>query len=473
MPAPVILWFRRDLRLADHAALAAALSFNAPLLPVYLHAPDEEGEWAPGAASRWWLHHSLVALAAELAARGSRLLILNGSSSAALLDRLIAQTGAQAVCWHRLYEPAAVARDTQIKAALKARSIAVHSLPGSVLHEPWSVQTGADQPYKVFTPYWRTARGRLALPAAQAAPAQLPPLPAGEFGAVPPAALDLLPKIRWDRHFHEAWQPGSQGAHAALALFGEAGLADYADGRNRPDLLGTSRLSAHLHFGEITPQQIIRSLLGPAAADPSDPRWARAEPYVRELGWRDFNRQLLFHFPDTATQPLSPAWQDFRWEHDTAQLKRWQRGQTGIPIIDAGMRELWAIGWMHNRVRMLVASFLTKHLGLHWLDGARWFWDTLVDADLANNSGGWQWTAGCGADAAPYFRIFNPVTQGLKFDSGGDYVRRWVPELAHLDAKAIQQPWTVGGVRGYPAPMVDLAEGREAALARYAAFRGQ
>lgn len=471
MTAPVILWFRRDLRLAEHAALTTALSFHAPLLPVYLHAPEEEGEWAPGGASRWWLHRSLGELAAELAARGSRLLILEGASSAALLDRLIAQSGAQAVCWHRLYEPAAVARDTQIKTSLRARGLSAHSVPGSVLHEPWSVQTGEGQPYKVFTPYWRNARARLVVPAAQAAPARLPPVPAGILGDVALDDLGLLPSIPWDRQFYDHWQPGAAGALAALELFAETGLKDYSDGRNRPDLHGTSRLSPHLHFGEITPQQIIRHLLGTAVADPTDARWETADPYIRELGWRDFNRQLLFHFPETPTQALSPAWQGFRWAHDAKALLAWQRGRTGIPIIDAGMRELWATGWMHNRVRMLVASFLTKHLGLHWLDGARWFWDTLVDADLANNTGGWQWTAGCGADAAPYFRIFNPVTQGLKFDTRGDYVRRWVPELAQLDAKAIQQPWTVGGVRGYPDPMADLAEGREAALARYAAYR--
>jgi deoxyribodipyrimidine photo-lyase len=469
MNGSAIVWFRRDLRLEDNPALAAALSAHARVLCVYIHAPEEEDPWAPGAASRWWLHHSLAALGADLSKRGAELHIRTGPTLAALED-LIQLTGARAVYWNRLYEPALIARDMQIKQALRVRGVAAESFNAGVLIEPWEIQTGQGGPYKVFTPYWRNARARLE---------PGPPIPAPKRvasahanGGIGLDALHLLPIIPWDRGFRKLWKPGARGAQAALRRFGENAVGAYKNGRDRPDHAGTSRLSPHLHFGEIGPRQIVWELLGSQATDRSR---AAAEPFVRELGWREFSQQLLYHFPQTPQRDLNPQFNSFPWANDEqGMIARWQRGETGVPIVDAGMRQLWESGWMHNRVRMIVASFLTKNLRQHWLHGARWFWDTLVDADLANNTQGWQWTAGCGADAAPYFRIFNPVSQGERFDPAGDYVRHWVPELKDVRAPLIHQPWKdVDLLRktGYPPPMVDLRESREMALAAYQTMR--
>jgi deoxyribodipyrimidine photo-lyase len=459
-----LIWFRRDLRLADHAALDAALVAGFDPVPIYVHAPDEEAPWVPGAASRWWLHRSLAALDRELRERGSQLTVCRGDS-AAQIDRLLAATGASAIFWTRLYDPSIVRRDASIKERLRARGIAAVSVPGDVLNEPWQVKNCSGDPYRVFTPYWRNASAQLA--DARTLPASMS-LPANPVPGLALDALDLLPRSGWDAGLQAYWTPGEHGARQALDAFIDSALEDYAGARDLPDRVGTSRLSPHLHFGEITPRQI----LGRLHADTSPGRRALAEPFVRQLGWRDFGLQLLFHFPHTSEDPLQPAFANFPWaEVDPALLAAWQHGRTGVPIVDAGMRELWSTGWMHNRVRMLVASFLTKNLRYHWLEGARWFWDTLVDADLANNTQGWQWTAGSGADAAPYFRIFNPVTQGERFDPKGDYVRRWVPELAGLSAKFIHQPWSAGGVHGYPAPIVDLKSSRDEALAAYGQMR--
>jgi deoxyribodipyrimidine photo-lyase len=461
-----IVWLRRDLRLADHAALAAACARGGPVVVVYIHAPDEEAPWEPGAATRWWLHHSLAALDGALRRRGSRLLIRRGPSLAAL-EALIAEIGAGAVYWHRVYEPALRERDTAIKAVLRARGLVAESFPGELLAEPWTVATGAGEPYRVFSPYWRKMWPTVEVIEPLAAPARIE---SPEVSSVPLAELGLLPTIPWDSGFAPVWQPGEAGAHAALARYQQHAAGNYSEDRNRPDLPGTSRLSPHLHFGEITPRQIVHALLagqGPQAR-------VRHEHFLRELGWRDFGYHLLYHYPHTTTDPLNAGFAAFPWAEPRAELlEAWQRGRTGIPIVDAGMRELWETGWMHNRVRMIVASFLTKNLRYHWLHGARWFWDTLVDADLANNTQGWQWSAGSGADAAPYFRIFAPVAQGERFDPAGDYVRRCVPELAKLPPNRIHQPWSLGGVRGYPAPIVDLKASREAALAAYAQMRGE
>jgi deoxyribodipyrimidine photo-lyase len=279
-----------------------------------------------------------------------------------------------------------------------------------------------------------------------------------------------LPRLRWDAGLRQHWQPGERGAHKLLGRFFEDALPGYAEGRDRPDRDFTSRLSPHLHFGEIGPHQILWALEELRRAKQLA---AGGESFMRELGWREFSHHVLHHFPHTASDSMNPRFDGFPWaQEDAGAIARWQRGETGVPIVDAGMRQLWQSGWMHNRVRMLVASFLTKNLRLHWLHGARWFWDTLVDADLANNTMGWQWTAGSGADAAPYFRIFNPVTQGERFDPSGEYVRRWVPELAHVDASLIHQPWKDPALlktTGYRSPMIDLAASRDAALA---AWRG-
>ena len=463
-----VIWFRRDLRLADNPALAAALASHERIVPVYVHAPEEEAPWAPGAASRWWLHHSLLALDAELRARGSRLHLARGPTFPAL-RQILRQSKATAIYWNRLHEPAICARDTQIKQGLLDAGIDARSCKASVLFEPWEVRTGLGQPYRVFTPFWRKAQTQLQL---------RPPLPEPRRLAMPAVAtglaldeLDLLPRRRWDHAFDAHWTPGEAGACKAFARFLQSALRDYAVDRDRPDRHGTSRLSPHLHFGEISPMQIAWALDEGVrqAGDPA--RSAAAASFLREIGWREFSQHLLFNYPDMPEKNMNPRFDGFRWaSKDAAAIRRWQQGRTGVPIIDAGMRELWATGSMHNRVRMLVASFLTKNLRQHWHHGQRWFWDTLVDADLANNAQGWQWTAGCGVDASPYFRIFNPVSQGEKFDPHGDYVRRWVAELATVAAPLIHHPWTDPATlrsTGYPPPMVDLAASRALALAAY------
>ena len=470
--APVIVWFERDLRLADHPALADAVASGRPVLPLFILDDAAAGDWRAGGATRWWLHHSLEALAAGLARIGLPLVLRRGPAEAALAA-IVAECGASAVVWNRRYEPWSRERDARIKADLTAAGIAARSHNGALLREPWEVRTGEGQPYRVFTPFWRQLRsmgvaGR--------------PVPAPDM-AVPPAAVpagdaladwDLLPRHPdWAGGLRRAWTPGEDGARRRLAQFLDGGLAGYRSGRDRPDRAGTSMLSPHLHFGEISPRAIWAAVEDRGAADPA--RAADGEAYLRELGWRDFSYQLLFHNDRLADQPLRPEFADFPWRPADAQLRAWQRGRTGYPIVDAGMRQLWETGWMHNRVRMIAASFLIKDLLVPWQAGEAWFWDTLVDADLANNAASWQWVAGCGADAAPFFRIFNPVLQGRKFDPDGAYVRRFVPELARLPDAWIHEPWKApaevlrqSGIalgRDYPAPIVDHGEARARALA--------
>lgn len=466
-----ILWFRRDLRLADHPALVAACAQHQRVLPLYIHAPDEEGEWRAGAASRWWLHHSLAALDDAWRRHGGELHLRQGRSLPVLLD-LLRQTGASAVYWSRLYEPVALERDRQLKAVLREQGIETHSFHGPVWREPWQIATRQGEPYRAFTPYWRNLRAQLDSQAPLPVPTALPCLRTS--GGARLEDLSLRPRINWDGGLHETWTPGEQGAHEQLELFVDDALTDYAQARDLPARHGTSRLSPHLHFGEITPRQIHYDLH--ALTQRREPkRQPDLEPFLRELGWREFAQHLLYHFPTTPTADFNPRFAGFRWAPaDEAQLRRWRTGRTGIPLVDAGMRELWHTGWMHNRVRMIVASFLTKNLRQHWQHGARWFWDTLVDADLANNTLGWQWVAGCGADAAPYFRVFNPLTQARKFDPDGHYLRRWLPELAAVPTALLHEPWR-DPVRlascGYPASMVDLGASRQQALAAYRALQ--
>lgn len=467
-----LVWFRHDLRLADNPALAAALRRGGPVIPVFLWAPDEEGEWPPGGASRWWLHQSLTALAGDLEVLGSRLVIRRGPSLLAL-RALVKETGAGAVFWNRRYEPAVIARDQQIKEALRVDGLEVESFNGALLFEPWTICNKSGRPFQVFTPFWRHCLG-LAEPA--------DPLPSPRLLLAPPRwppaedlpSLGLESKLDWAGGLRTVWRPGEAGATKNLRRFCEQSFAGYDENRNRPDLTGTSRLSPHLHFGEISPRQVWHGLRRFAERRGLATRDWRGSQFLTEVGWREFAYHLLYHFPRTPTEPLRAEFARFPWRQHATWLRAWQRGRTGYPIVDAGMRELWTTGWMHNRVRMIVASFLVKDLLLDWREGARWFWDTLVDADLASNTLGWQWTAGCGADAAPYFRIFNPVSQGTKFDPNGDYVRRWVPELANLPADWIQHPWEApaeilarAGVvldRTYPRPIVSHAIAREVAL---------
>lgn len=463
-----LVWFRHDLRLDDNPALRAALDQGFTPIPVYVHAPQEEGEWSPGAASLAWLHRSLAALDADLRARGSRLLLREGPSAPAL-QALVEQTGAVAVFWNRKYEPATQPRDASLKKRLREQGLQVESFNGCLLFEPWDLATQQGGPYKVFTPFWRSALARWRAPATWDAPGALPAFE----DALPGESLDawrLAPALGWDAGFWKVWTPGEAGAREALEVFIDGALNGYRTDRDRPDRTGTSRLSPHLHFGEIAPWRITAELERARTAANS----ADMDGYIRELGWREFAYHLLHHFPQTTTQNLNPRFAHFDWAKvDPKALEAWQRGRTGVPIVDAGLRELWATGYMHNRVRMIVASYLTKHLRYHWLQGARWFWDTLVDADLANNTLGWQWTAGTGADAAPYFRVFNPVTQAEKFDPKGTYIAHWVPELAAVPVPLRFAPWEKPDVMSriapdYPRrPLVDLAQGREGALAAY------
>jgi deoxyribodipyrimidine photo-lyase len=473
MPTTLV-WFRQDLRIADQPALAAAAARGA-VVPVYIWAPEDEGRWAPGGASRWWLHHSLASLAEQLREIGSRLIVRRGPALATL-QSLLDETGADGVAWCRRYEPAAIERDKAVKAALAAASVRAESFNGSLLHEPWTVATKQGAPYQVFTPFWkacqaaRVDREPSAAPTELAKPKKWPKsLPLDEFA--------LLPTISWDREFYDAWEPGAPAAERKLAAFVGKKLASYKEARNRLDGEGFSRLSPHLHFGELSPRQVWAAVAGSAK-----PQAAGAAALLNEIGWREFAHHLLYHFPHTTELPLRDAFRHMPWSRSAVRLKRWQQGQTGFPIVDAAMRQLWATGFMPNRARMIVASFLTKDLLIKWQAGAAWFWDALVDADLANNTLGWQWTAGCGADAAPYFRVFNPVSQAEQFDPEGSYIRRWVPELKHLPAPWIFKPHEAPNNvladlhirigKTYPAPIVDHAAARETALAAFAKIRG-
>lgn len=428
MDKPILLWFRRDLRLSDHAALTAALQSGAPIIPVFIWAPEEEKPWQPGAASRWWLHHSLEALDKSLRHMGSRLIVRSGPSLATLRF-LLKETGASGVVWSRVYEPALIQRDTEVKQALRNDGFTAESHNALLLFEPWEIRNQAGKPFQVFTPFWKNCLNQ---------PEPAPPLREPKKIPVPPhwpeslrvAQLQLLPDLDWADGFGKIWSPGEKGAQVRLDQFAAERVDMYADERNRPDHEGTSRLSPHLHFGEISPRQIWHTIQRASLQSHRHGGFHGSEIYLKEIGWREFAHHLLFHFPHTPEQPLHPEFAKFPWEKNTKGLKAWQQGRTGYGLVDAGMRELWSTGWMHNRVRMVAASFLIKDLLISWQEGSRWFWDTLVDADLANNTLGWQWTAGCGADAAPYYRVFNPELQAQKFDPQGSYVKRWVQSEA-------------------------------------------
>jgi deoxyribodipyrimidine photo-lyase len=471
MTAPALLWFRQDLRLADNPALAAALQHGGQQLPVYILDSVHPGKWQPGGASRWWLHHSLMQLDAALRARGSRLILRRGDP-AVILPELARTVGATAVMWNRCYEPWAVTRDEQIKRSLKESGLAVTSFNGSLLREPWDIQKPDGAPYRVFTPYWKALQ-KLEIPAPLPAPAALPSCP-----DVASDSLDswtLCPtRPDWAGGLRDSWQPGEAGALQRWTDFAERALGGYGELRNRPDLPATSALSPHLHFGEISPRTLWHQTQARLAAQPQLHR--DSEKFLAEMGWREFSYNLLWQCPDLPDVPLRPEFRAFPWADDPAALSGWQRGETGYPIVDAGMKQLWHTGWMHNRVRMIVASFLVKDLLIPWQAGAAWFWDTLVDADLASNAASWQWVAGCGADAAPYFRVFNPVLQGEKFDPDGTYVRRWLPELATVPSAFIHKPWQAPPLlrpRHYPAPMVAHDMARDRALAAFAEIKAE
>jgi deoxyribodipyrimidine photo-lyase len=443
--------------LADNPALAAAIARGAPVIPLFILDSDED----LGGASRWWLHHSLVQLGQDLVKLGAPLILLQGRARD-LLPLLVEKTGCEAVFWNRLYEPQTIARDSAIKADLKGRGIKVETTNANLLIEPFAHFNKSGGPFKVFTPFWKTALETLKLEPDHKVPKHIP-LASVQIDTLSLDDFQLLPrKPNWAAGFDAYWQPGERGADAALSGFIAASLKNYAMERDRPDCPSTSRLSPHLHFGEISPARIFRTI-----NTVCDDR--NGQKFLAELGWREFAHYLLFHFPQMTTKSLRPEFDLFPWEDDPSALHAWQKGLTGYPIVDAGMRELWTTGWMHNRVRMIVASFLVKHLMIPWQTGAAWFHDTLVDADLASNIASWQWVAGSGADAAPYFRIFNPILQGEKFDPNGDYVRKFVPELANVPNAFIHQPWTMAQPpAGYPAPIIDHGAARARALSAFA-----
>lgn len=464
----VLLWFRRDLRLADHPALVAAAATGAPIVPVFVW--DAQEAPAPGAASRWWLHQSLERLDAALRAIGSRLIVRCGSA-AETLAALAAETHARRVFCNRVFEPAALGCEAEVERGLRARGVALEGFNGSLLFEPGSIRNTAGGAFQVFTPFWRACQklaGTLREPLGE--PRKIP-APGKWPASATIAELELEPKIDWAAGIRAAWTPGETAARERLRRFAEGPVTGYETERDRPDHEGTSRLSPHLHFGEIGPVQVWHAV----AERPG------AESFLRQLAWREFSYHLLCAYPETVREPFQAQFRAFPWRRNRRRLEAWQRGQTGYPYVDAAMRELWTTGWMHNRARMAVASFLVKHLLIPWQDGAAWFMDTLVDADLANNTMGWQWTAGCGVDAAPYFRVFNPVLQGEKFDPQGDYVRRWVPELRRLPAPWIHQPWAAPPLalaeakvrlgETYPLPMVDHAAARAEALEAFRAMK--
>jgi deoxyribodipyrimidine photo-lyase len=462
-----IVWLREDLRTRDNPALTAAAA-RGRVLPVFILDDVTPGpQWRWGGASRWWLHHSLVALRDTL----GHLPLLRGHPRE-LLPAIIKKVGASAVYWNRCYEPFAIARDTELKASLQRLGVEVQSFNGSLLHEPWDVATGSGGPFKVYTPYWRASFRRPV-----AAPLPPPKLTTCKSAPLGDRLADwnLLPtNPNWAIGWENLWTPGENGALARFDEFAKNGLVGYRDLRDRPDLHGTSRLSPHLHWGEISPRQIWARM----ALESEDPsKRDGASKFLGEIGWREFAHHLLYHFPTLPERNWRSDFDAYPWRNRTEDLKAWQQGLTGYPLVDAGMRELWQTGCMHNRVRMITASFLVKHLRIDWRQGETWFSDTLVDANLANNAAGWQWVAGSGADASPYFRIFNPMTQGRKFDPNGDYVRRWCPELARLPNQFIHAPFQAApevlaraGIKlgsTYPNPIVDHDQARKAALAGY------
>ncbi len=475
---PVIVWFRRDLRLADHRALCAALATGSPVLPVYVLDDDAGGSWKMGAASRWWLEGSLSSLSRDLSDLDSNLVLRRGPTLTVLAS-IAQEAGAQTVFCTRCYEPWEARLELVLKFALADLKIELKRFAGGLLREPEELRTQVGTPFKVYTPFWRSvvSKGPPAIPVP--APNRLPNI-AKQLSSDALSDWNLLPsRSDWAGGFRETWQPGERGAHSRLQTFLKSALAAYTHDRNRPDLAGTSRLSPHLHFGEISPHACWHAADAVAARDPRAGKGLAT--FHKELVWREFAHHLLVHWPTLPDAPFRSEFAHYPWRGDQAMLAAWQRGRTGYPIVDAGMRELWHTGWMHNRVRMIVASFLIKHLLVSWQEGEAWFWDTLVDADLAANAASWQWVAGSGADAAPYFRIFNPVTQGEKFDPEGHYVRRWVPELSRLETRDLHAPWlaseralSAGGVelgRTYPNPIIDHAKARVQALAGYEAVK--
>lgn len=497
-----IVWFRQDLRLSDNPALQAARKACDVIVPVFIDDPMVRSVSHLGEASSVWLHHSLSSLGESLKSAGAQL-ILGQGDSLGVLQKLIGESGATRIFWNRCYDPGSVQRDTEIKKALE--TLQPKTFNASLLHEPWQVLKKDGTPYRVYTPFWRVSAAQIDEDPSALAPlggirtlkGWMPPLgygsdkgskskartskskePKTEASNAPRfvssvEAFAWLPELDWPSSMMASWQVGERAAQSRLEAFLKDDVSAYVDARDLPGVQGTSCLSPHLHFGEISPRQILAQLLGNCSVDALD---VGQTTFAKEVVWRDFAHSLLYHFPQMPDEPLDRRFTRFAWaDNHEADLKAWQRGMTGVPIVDAGMRQLYATGWMHNRVRMIVGSYLVKNLLIPWQEGEAWFQDTLVDADLASNSMGWQWVSGCGADAAPFFRVFNPVLQGEKFDKSGDYVRHWVPELVNVPAKFLHKPWELPAAQAaalsYPAPLVDLMQSRQRALDAFSGIK--
>ena len=463
MNKPILIWFRQDLRLSDNPALTAAAA-KGEVIPLFILDDETPEDWRWGGASRWWLHQSLINLQKTVP------LVLRRGNADDVLRDVLQSSGATSLHFTRDYAPASGDLEQRVKQLCDETAVSCHRHGGFLLHEPEAIRNGSGEPYKVYTPYSR---------ACFATSDPLPPKPRPKITwsahSLKCDQIDdwhLTPsKPNWAKVFSAHWQVGEQGAQKALAQFLDDGLADYAEGRDRPDKAFTSRLSPHLHWGEISPRQVWHATRS-AMARAEGKLDQSGEKFLKEILWREFSYHLLSLFPQFPDRAFKTEYENFPWIKDDEALRRWQRGQTGYPIVDAGMRELWATGIMHNRVRMIVASFLIKHLQIDWREGERWFWDTLVDADIASNSASWQWVAGCGADASPYYRIFNPIIQGAKFDPEGDYVKRWVPELRAVPSEHIHTPWEMAAPpKNYPAPIVDHAKARERAMAAFSSIK--
>ncbi|MEA2838439.1 MAG: deoxyribodipyrimidine photo-lyase [Bradyrhizobium sp.] len=476
-PRPYIVWFRDDLRLSDHPALDAAAKTGAPVICLYVFDELSTNARPLGAAARWWLAQSLRALRKSLEAIGSALVLRRGAA-AKVIAELARDADAGAVFWNEIAHAPQQAAADQVAGALNEIGVAVQTFPGDLLVTPTDIRNKDGRGFRVFTAFWKRVQSFGDPPKPLPAPKVLGSLP--DIAGAALESWDLEPtRPDWAGGLRETWAPGEASAQKQLRRFLTSGVTGYSSKRDRPDREGTSRLSPHLRFGEVSPRQVWHAARFAAARHPE--LAGDIDKFLSELGWREFCRHLLFDVPNLAERSLQPAFNAFPWKTDAQALRAWQRGRTGYPVVDAGMRELWHTGTMHNRVRMVVASFLVKHLLIDWREGEAWFWDTLVDADAGSNPANWQWVAGCGADAAPYFRVFNPILQGEKFDPDGTYVRRWVPELGRLPANLIHQPWTAtplelagAGItlgKTYPEPIIAHKAGRERALAAYGKVR--
>ncbi|OJU82236.1 MAG: deoxyribodipyrimidine photolyase [Chlamydia sp. 32-24] len=469
----IIIWFRQDLRVEDHPALQEAIDKSHHIVPLYIYSEEEKNKWKIGAASKWWLHHSLESLSNDLKSLNLKLIIRKGDPEEEL-KKIIKESQSKAVYWSRMYEPFTIKRDTKIKQAL-SQGIEVKTFKSSLLFEPWDILNKQGKPFQVFTAFWKSCLAKESSFELSKI-SKKPSISTPKLHSLTIDELELLPKIHWDKGIAATWHPGTANAKKYVKEFIEKEIVNYKEDRDFPSLPGVSHMSPYLHFGEISPKMIWQMAL-----EKHD--FAKEESYLRQLGWREFGYHLLYHFPFTTENPLQENFTKFEWVKNESHLKAWQKGKTGYPFVDAGMRQLWKTGWMHNRLRLVVGSFLVKDLLINWKEGSKWFWDTLVDADLANNTLGWQWVGGCGADAAPYFRIFNPVLQSEKFDPKGEFIRKWIPEIAALPDKWLHKPWeapedelrkagiTLGD--NYPYPIVNHEEARKKALEKFNTIKAQ